>query len=151
ISIPVALAAQYAEKAHVILLSKVFGVFNLLAMLALIPILGVYGAALATGMCALLKELFIWWSVRHTARWTNFWAATGATAICWSVFYVLCSTLKDQFTMAPLVQLLLGAAICIVATAVYVRTPVLSTSDRAILGSVLKGKERRWLKLAGLV
>lgn len=151
ISVPVALAAQYAEKAHIILLSKVFGILNLLAMFALIPVLGVYGAALATGFCAVLKNLFIWWSVRRTARWTNFWAAMGATALCWSVFYVLCSTLKGQFTMGPLVQLLLGAAICIVTTAVYVRTPVMSSSDRTILGSVFKGKEQRWLKFAGLV
>ncbi|MEX2343375.1 MAG: oligosaccharide flippase family protein [Steroidobacteraceae bacterium] len=151
ISVPVALAAQYAEKALVILLSKVFGIVNLLAMLALIPILGVYGAALATGICDVLKNLFIWWPVRHTARWTNFWAAMGATALCWSVFYVLCSTLKSQLPMGPFVQLMLGAAICIVATAAYVRTPVMSSSDREILGSVLKGKERRWLKLAGLV
>jgi hypothetical protein len=111
----------------------------------------VYGAALATGTCEILKNLFIWWPVRHTARWTNFWAAMGSTVLCWGVFYALCSTLKSQLTIAPLAHLLLGAALCLVAAAVYIRTPVLCSSDRAILGSVLQGKERRWLKLAGLI
>ena len=151
ISVPVSLTAQYAEKAFVVLLSKIFGAVNLLAMMVLIPALGVYGAALATGVCEVLKNLFIWWPVRNTARWTNFWAAMGWTVLCWGVFYLLCSVLKSQLPIAPIAQLLLGAAICLAVAAVFVRTPVLCSSDRAILSSVFQGAERRWLKLAGLV
>ncbi|MEO8464125.1 MAG: oligosaccharide flippase family protein [Gammaproteobacteria bacterium] len=151
VSTPVALAAQYEEKALTVLLSKVFGLVSLAGMFLLIPILGVYGAALATGGSDFLKELFIWWSTRRTARWTNFGPAMASTAVCWGGFYVACSVLKSHLTVAPLVHLVIGAALCLAVAAVYARTPVLCASDRAILGSVLKGKESRWLKLVGLV
>ena len=45
----VLLVAQYAERAAIILIGKIFGIYNIIALLALIPMLGVYGAALASG------------------------------------------------------------------------------------------------------
>ena len=69
---PVTLVAQYEEKASLLLLSKVFAVYNAVAILALVPLAGLYGAAIATGTAQAMKNLFVWWHVRDTARWTNF-------------------------------------------------------------------------------
>ena len=69
---PVRMVAQYQEKASLILLSKVFGIYNLVAILVLVPIAGVYGAAIATGSAQAMKTLYLWWHVRDMARWTNF-------------------------------------------------------------------------------
>ena len=152
ISVPVALAAQYAEKAHVILLSKVFGVFNLLAMLALIPILGVYGAALATGMCDAAEEplhLVVGPAYRPLDELLGSHGRDGAL-----LERVLRSMQHAEKPIDDVADRSLAA-----------RRSDLPRRDRRLrshagdvffrsrrfLGSVLKGKERRWLKLAGLV
>jgi O-antigen/teichoic acid export membrane protein len=68
---PVSLVAQYEEKVQIQLLSKVFAGYNIVAMLLLIPYLGLYGAAIASGSAQALKNLFVWWHVRHHAVWLN--------------------------------------------------------------------------------
>ncbi len=54
---PVSLVAQYEEKAHVLLLSKLFAAYNVLAMFLLVPFLGIYGAAIAAGTAQTMKNL----------------------------------------------------------------------------------------------
>src|ERR1700722_7359638 len=49
ISTPVTMAAQYTEKMSVMLKSQLFGIYQIVAMLTLVPLAGVYGAAIATG------------------------------------------------------------------------------------------------------
>lgn len=67
LSFPAGLVAQLREKANIVLFSKIFAVYNLLADLALIPIFGIWGAALATGTAVLGKNLFIWYFIRKDA------------------------------------------------------------------------------------
>jgi len=50
-----------------------------------------------------------------------------------------------------LAHLVLGAAICGAAVLVHLRSPAISASDRALLGSVLRGKESRVLRMVGLL
>ena len=59
IAVPVTLVAQYEEKVHVILWSKLFGIYNIIAILALLPVAGVYGAAIASGSAQVDEELCI--------------------------------------------------------------------------------------------
>jgi O-antigen/teichoic acid export membrane protein len=60
----VGLVAQLRERVEVLVLSKVFGIYNFVASLLLIPRWGVMGAAIATGSAGLLKNLFVWWCLR---------------------------------------------------------------------------------------
>lgn len=151
IGIPVTLVAQHAERPAVLLLSKVFAIYNIAGLLLFIPVMGVYGAALATGSADVMKNLFVWWHVRRLARWTNGRAVVIASLAVWGGAIVACLALKALLPAAPLVHLIAGAAICAVGALVFVRTPALSRTDREVLASVLHGKEARALRWIGVL
>lgn len=64
---PLGLVAQLKEKADIILYSKVFAVYNLIADILLIKYFGIWGAVGATGSAVLGKNLFIWYFIRKEA------------------------------------------------------------------------------------
>ncbi len=147
---PVTLVAQYEEKAGIILLSKVAGLYNVVAILALLPIAGLYGAALASGTAQAFKNLFIWWHVRHNARWINAGAVVLASAIIWGAAVTICYLVRSLTRLPDVGQLLIGVVICGLAALVYVHSPAISPSDRRILASIFKGREARILQMLGL-
>lgn len=151
IAVPVTLVAQYEEKAGVILLSKVFGVVNVLGMLALLPVFGVIGAVIASGTAQALKNGFIWWNVRQRGRWINAPVALLAGASLWGIVGVLGFLAKDVGGHQPLVTLVAGAVLVSSAFLLHVRGPALSPSDRAILESLLRGRESALLRHIGLL
>jgi O-antigen/teichoic acid export membrane protein len=151
IATPVTIVAQYEEKAAVVLLSRVFGAYNIGALLLLIPILGVYGAAIATGSAEAMKNFFIWWHVRHTARWINWKSALLSGVLLWSAFVLVCVQIRAYFALPSIVHLVIGAAISIVVFAVYLRTPALSANDRTLLASLVKNRGERLLRLTGVL
>jgi len=150
-SIPSTLAAQYAEKARIILFSKVFSISQVVLIIMLLPKFGIYGATIAGGVSNILKNGFIWWHVRDTARWLNMRSVLVWGFLVWGVALAVCEGLKHILPAPQIVHIIMGAAVCGVAWLVYVRTPALSPSDREILGGVLKGKEARILRLSGLL
>jgi O-antigen/teichoic acid export membrane protein len=137
---PVSLVAQYEEKAHVLLMSKLFAAYNVLAMFLLVPWLGIYGAAIAAGTAQTAKNLFVWWFVRHRAIWTNARAAVSSSVGIWGAVVGLCYAIKTFVHAPALVQVVLGAIIFIPAGLLYIRSPALSRSDREILKTVTPGK-----------
>jgi O-antigen/teichoic acid export membrane protein len=151
VSDPATLVAQYEEKAGTLLLSKVFAGYNVLAMLVLVPYLGILGAAISGGSAQTLKTFFIWWRVRKRARWLNARAAVLSSLVLWSLTVVLCEATKWVLPPSPLVRLLIGVAIFVPAALVFVRTPALSQSDREILRSVMPDKAARLMQRVGLL
>jgi len=150
IGTPATMVAQYTEKVSVVLLSKVFAVYNVVTMLLLVPICGLFGAALSTGSSAAFKNLFIWWHVRGTARWTNAWQSLLTSTVVWGSCIATCYALKRVLHLPAIGQLACGAIICGAAALIYVRSPALSSGDREILASIFRGKERRVLRLFGV-
>jgi O-antigen/teichoic acid export membrane protein len=151
IATPVTLVAQYAEKAAVILFSKVAVIYQVIATLTLIPVIGIYGAAIATGTGTLLKNLIIWWHVRSSARWLNFRAVLLMSTLIWGPAIGLC-ILAKEFVPAPmLVHMAFGLIVMSIAGTLYLRSPAIAESDREILGTLLKGRESRVLQLIGLL
>lgn len=148
---PVALVAQYEEKPHIQLLSKVFAIYNVIALLVLIPRLGLYGAALGIGSAQILKNLFVWWHVRRRAVWLNAGASIMSSVALWGGAVGLCFAIKAALTAPASVQLLLGALVVGSACLLNFRGPVLCTSDRDILLRLFQGKEVRLLRMLGLV
>ena len=73
------------------------------------------------------------------------------SALVWGVAVALCWLLKLTLHVPPIVHLAIGLAVCGPAALIYLRTPALSQSDRAILANVLRGREARLLKLLGIV
>jgi O-antigen/teichoic acid export membrane protein len=148
---PVTFVAQYQEKASIILLSKVFAIYNLVAILLLVPVAGVYGAAIATGTAQTFKNLFLWWHVRDVARWANFRAVVTMTILIWGSCVAVCIGLKNVLAAPPLVHLVVGGLICVLAAGLYARSPALSASDRQLLATILHGREARVLEWLGII
>jgi O-antigen/teichoic acid export membrane protein len=148
---PVSLVAQYEEKAHVLLLSKLFAAYNILAMFLLVPFLGVYGAAIAAGTAQALKNFFIWWCVRRRAVWTNARAAILSSVGIWGTVVGICYGLKAVLPLPAIFQVVLGGIIFIAAGLIYIRSPALSASDREILRTVTPSKAARLMQRVGFL
>jgi O-antigen/teichoic acid export membrane protein len=151
VATPVTLVAQQEEKAGIILISKVFGIYNVVALLALLPIMGVYGAAIASGSAQAMKNGFIWWNVRRRARWTNAGAALLVSLGLWAAVVVACRALGVMLLGMPIVSLGLGAIVVAAAGLLHVRGPAFSAEDRQILSGVFRGQEAEWLRRIGLL
>lgn len=151
VATPVTLVAQQEEKAGIILISKVFGIYNVIALLALLPIMGVYGAAIASGSAQAMKNGFIWWNVRRRARWTNAGAALLVSLGLWAVVVFACRALGAMLQGMPIISLGVGIIIVAAAGLLHVRGPALSVEDRRILSSVFRGREVAWLRRIGLL
>jgi O-antigen/teichoic acid export membrane protein len=148
---PVSLVAQYEEKAGILLFSKLFAIYNLVAMAVLVPVLGIYGAALASGTAQTMKNAFIWWYVRRRAVWTNATAALTSSIGLWGAVVGVCLGLKQALPVPALVQLLAGVGVFAIAMLAYVRSPAISPADRLILASLAEGKTARVLQRIGLL
>ena len=148
---PAAVVAQYEEKVHVLLLSKIFAGYNILAMFLLVPLLGIYGAALAGGSAQTLKNFFIWWHVRKRASWTNARAALLSSIGLWGAVVGACYGLKVLLPLPALLQVAMGAVVFIIAGLVYIRSPALSRSDRDILRSVTPDRATRIMQRVGFL
>jgi O-antigen/teichoic acid export membrane protein len=148
---PVSLVAQYEEKAKIQLLSKVFAVYNVAAMLLMIPMMGLYGAAIAGGSAQALKNLFVWWHVRHRAVWLNGWAALSANLALWGGAVAVCYALKSVIAAPAYAHLALGVIVFAAIGLVCMRSPVLCATDRELLQRLFAGKETRLLQRLGVI
>jgi O-antigen/teichoic acid export membrane protein len=148
---PASLVAQYEEKAHILLLSKVFAAYNILAMFLLVPALGIYGAALAGGSAQALKNFFIWWNVRKRAVWTNAGGALLSSVGLWGAAVGICYALKAFVPLPALVQVVMGVVIFVITGLLFIRSPALSSSDRNILRSVTPEKATRIMQRVGFI
>jgi O-antigen/teichoic acid export membrane protein len=151
ISEPVYLVAQYHERAGIILISKFFAVFNVLGMLVLVPLWGVYGAALSAGTSQVVKNLFIWWYVRDTAVWINARTALAIGFSLWGATAVACLALKQLLDAPALAHLVVGTCVIGAASLLHVRTKAIAQSDREILSSVSPERTTPLLQRLGLL
>ncbi len=89
--LPLSLVAQLKERADVILYSKIFAVYNLLAAVVLVKFFGIWGAVVATGTALFWKNLFIWYFLRKEAsfngmggffvRILSYWLGVGVVSL----------------------------------------------------------------------
>lgn len=148
---PASMMAQYEERAGILLTSKLFALYNLLAMLVLVPLFGIYGAALASGSAQTFKNAFIWWHVRRHAVWTNARAALLTMLLLWGGTVAVCVGVKSLLHTPALLQLLFGALIVGAAMLLFMRSAALSASDRQLVEAVASGRGAAALRWAGLV
>lgn len=148
---PVSLVAQYEEKAHIQLLSKIFAGYNVAAMLLLIPYLGLYGAAIASGSAQALKNLFVWWHVRRRAVWLNGRAAMALSMALWGGAVAVCYALKVLVHAPSSVQLGMGLVVFACVASICVRSRVLCRSDRELIYRLFPGREMRLLRFLGVL
>lgn len=70
---PLGLVVFALEKNQINVYSRVFSVYNLIADLALVGYLGIYGVVLATATAITLKNLYIYWRITKDLRLTWDW------------------------------------------------------------------------------
>jgi len=150
-AIPVTLVAQYEEKARIQLLSKVFAGYNVVAMLLLIPSMGLYGAAIASGSAHALKNLFVWWHVRRRAVWVNARTSIAWSVLLWGGAVGVCYALKDLLPGPSVLQLAMGLLVFGCIALIAVRSAVLCRSDRDMFSRLFQGKKTRWLRFLGVL
>lgn len=134
------IVAQYHERAGIILLSKVFAFSNILGLLVMVPLAGIQGAAISTGTSIALKNVFIWWHVRHSARWRNWRPALASAALVWGTFWLVGTELKRLVAGPPLLQLVIGGLLCAAWALVFLRTAALSLADREMVSRLVSGR-----------
>jgi O-antigen/teichoic acid export membrane protein len=146
-AVPISLIAQYHERPGLMLASELFGVYQIAAMLVLIPAFGLYGAALSTGSFHALRNFWIWWRLRRHMSWQNAKSVLAAGILVWGSVVLGCSVIRMAFgTLPAIAQLAIGA----LGVLVYLRSPGISHSDREILSNVMHGREARVLRWLGL-
>lgn len=150
-SVPISLVAQYHERAGLMLASELFGLYQVGAMLVLVPLLGLYGAALSTGSFHALRNFWIWWQLRRQVQWRNIKGMLAMGLLVFGSVVFICRLLRTSLAqLPPLVQLMIGAVICGIGALVFLRSPGISQSDREILANLLHGREARFLRWLGL-
>lgn len=151
LDVPVTLVAQLKEKAHVILGSRILSLYNVAALIVLIPRMGIAGAMLASGSAHLMKHVFIWWFVRDLAVWKGAWRFVGRTALAWTPFVALSLGGRALLPFDPAVMLTLGAVLWSIAFALYMRYFALTHEQRELIATLFPGKETRFLRAFGVV
>ena len=105
---PLSLTAMLKERADIMLYSKIFALYNIIADILLIQNFGIWGAVIATGTATFGKNIFIWYFVRSEASFDGmgmffitlvlFWAATGT--IVWGMCNMLTLNHAEHFVLA---------------------------------------------------
>ena len=150
-SAPISLVAQYHERAGLMLASELFGLYQVAAMLVLIPALGLYGAALSTGTFHAFRNFWIWWQMRREVQWRNFKGVLTMGLLVWGSVVAVCSLLRMFLPPLPaIVQIAIGGVICGMGALAFLRSSGISQSDREILANLMHGREARLLRWLGL-
>ena len=150
-SVPISLVAQYHERAGLMLASELFGLYQVGAMLVLVPALGLYGAALSTGSFHALRNFWIWWQLRRQVQWRNIKGVLAMGLLVWGSVIIVCSLLRMFLPQLPAIaQMALGGVICGLGALAFLRSPGISQSDREMLANLMHGREARLLRWLGL-
>jgi O-antigen/teichoic acid export membrane protein len=151
VSNPGTLVAQYEERADIILYSKLFAIYNIGAMIVLIPQMGIYGAALAGGTAQTMKNLFIWWHVRKRAQWINGRAALTIGFGLWGGCVAVLFGLKAVLVLPAVVDILVGVIVVGCFGLLHIRSEAVSSSDRRVLAAVTPDRAVGLLQKMGLL
>jgi O-antigen/teichoic acid export membrane protein len=147
---PLTLLMQLHEKAAIILMAKLSGLYNILALLALVPSYGVYGAAVATGSAEILRQAFQWWFVRHDASFRNMGKFFGLTITGWLIFYALLAWAQNYIGSA-IWRLVLSTIFGAIWWLVYIRLTLFNHEERSAISMAAGPRSRNLLKLIGIL
>jgi len=146
---PVTIVAELAERADIILASKIFAIYNILANIVLIPAFGIMGAVVATGSAILFKNTFIWIFVRKVANFEGMGRFFAAQLLMWFACFLLLRTVS---TLLPdLYTLLLAGPVMLVAVVISWRITDFSVRDRELLQKLGGRRAQKALRFMGVI
>lgn len=130
--IPLGLVAQLRERAGITMISKAFGVMNLLLDVIFIQLWGITGVAIATGASVLGKNFFILWFVKKEANFKGMLPFFLMGLFFWAAVAVIGRYVLPSFEN-PAVNLLLGTLTFIAAAPAYIRMWVFNGDEKRLL------------------
>ncbi len=145
---PMGLIAELGERAGIILLSKISAIYNVVANIVLIPLLGIMGAVIATGTAIFFKNVFIWYFVREVATFKGTQRFFAQQFLLWGVCYLL-MRYADQ-SLPDLLTLIAAVPIIAIASFLSLRLADFSAEDRIIFRQLGGPKLQGILRLAGV-
>ncbi len=143
---PVELIAQLKEKADIILYSKFFAVYNIIADIVLIKYFGIWGAVFATGTATLGKNLFIWYFVREDAKFRGMGTFFLKIILFWIVISILAYYTKI-FVVNELFELILGIVLFIIGFFVQFKCNYFNNDEKKIFVKLSNDNSRVMLCL----
>ena len=149
-SIPVGIVAQYRERADIVLYSKIFSIYNLVADVVLISFFGIWGAAVATGSAILAKNCFIWFFVRQDANFCGMSPFFIKILLFWLSIALITQMLLQSVPLPIPLELILGILIFSIAFFLQFRLDYYSLTEKKALAQAALGNPRLNLVLKAL-
>jgi O-antigen/teichoic acid export membrane protein len=140
-TIPIATFAQLKERADIVLYSKVFAFYNIVADIILIKLFGIWGAVFATGTAVLGKNLFIWSFVREIASFRGMGAFFLKMLSFWAILYALIISSTILTASLNIGLFIVGTSIFILSFFIQFRINLFNDSEIQILSSLGKNNE----------
>lgn len=147
---PLRLVVQLREKAAIVLIGKSIGIYNVVALLLLIPRFGVVGAAIATGSANIFQKIFLWWFVREHASFSGMGRFFLISLGFWTGYCVITS-FAITFIDASFWRLSIVLVGAVFSWLLYLRMPLLSYTELATIAKTLRRRHRVWLVRLGLL
>lgn len=107
-TIPMGTVAQLREKANIILYSKIFAIYNLIADIILIYFFGIWGAVIATATATLSKNIFVWYFVRDDANFKGMLPFFSKIICFWSAGSIIIYHFLNYISPLPVWRILIG-------------------------------------------
>lgn len=147
---PLGLVAQLHERVEIILFSKIFGLYNLIADIIMIKWWGVMGAVFATGSALLFRNIFIWWFIKEQASFKGI-GSFFLKLIFYALVLLILLMLSERLLISEGQSLILGIVIMICSLLVFMRLSLFSLKEKQWLSKAADKKYNakilRWLGL----
>jgi O-antigen/teichoic acid export membrane protein len=145
-SVPVGTVAQLKEKADIVLYSKIFAVYNLIAGIILIKFFGIWGVAFATGTAILAKNCFVWYFVRKEANLNGMGAFFLKIILFWVTISFGIHNINQIIPTHAFYQLFLGTLIFTITFFIQFRCNYFKDFEKKVMAD-LSGNNLTLLKL----
>ena len=139
-SVPVSTVGQFRERADIILYSKIFAVYNLIADVILIKIFGIWGAVLATGTATVGKNCFIWYFVRKDANFKGMGSFFTKIILFWTALSIILYAILLKTPLPALYELCGGIVIFAGAFLVQFRCDYFKEYEKGIFSELSNKK-----------
>ena len=136
----VGLIAQLREKADIILYSKFFAAYNLIADIILIKILGIWGAVIATGSAIMCKNFFVWYFVRADASFKGMEKFFAKILTFWTAISLVVMGLDSLIALSPFFTLILGIVLFSLFFLTQFKLNYFSVVEEQTIEKILSGK-----------
>ena len=135
-SFPFGTIAQFREKADIILYSKIFAVYNLIADVILIKMFGIWGAVFATGTATLAKNYFIWYFVKEDASFKGMGSFFAKIILFWMILSIAVHSICLFTLPHALYQLFFGILMFAAAFFVQFKCDLFKNYEKKIIADL---------------